>query len=35
MTWKRYTAIILLGKPFNIALYSAGLAALWKVFFPA
>ena len=28
MTWKRYTAIILLGKPFNIALYSMGLAAL-------
>lgn len=34
MTWKRYTAIILLGKPFNIALYSAGLVALWKVLFP-
>ena len=34
MTWKRYTAIILLGKPFNIALYSMGLVALWKVFFP-
>ena len=34
MTWKRYTAIILLGKPFNIALYSMGLVALWKVLFP-
>ena len=35
MTWRRYTTIILLGKPFNIALYSAGLVALWKVLFPA
>ena len=34
MTWKRYTAIILLGKPFNIALYSMGLVALWTVLFP-
>lgn len=31
MTWRRYTAIILLGKPFAIALYSLGLTALWQL----
>ncbi len=31
MSWKRYTAIILLGKPFNIALYSMGLMAVWQM----
>lgn len=30
MTWRRYTAIILLGKPFAIALYSLGLTAIWN-----
>jgi len=30
MTWRRYTAIILLGKPFAIALYSLGLTAVWN-----
>lgn len=29
MTWRRYTAIILLGKPFAIALYSLGLTVVW------
>ena len=28
MTWRRYTAIILLGKPFAIALYSLGLTVI-------
>ena len=31
MTWRRYTAIILLGKPFAIALYSLGLTAVWQM----
>ena len=31
MSWRRYTAIILLGKPFAIALYSLGLTALWQL----
>lgn len=30
MTWRRYTAIIVLGKPFAIALYSLGLTAIWR-----
>lgn len=30
MTWRRYTAIIFLGKPFAIALYSLGLTVIWK-----
>ena len=30
MTWRRFTAIILLGKPFAIALYSLGLTVLWQ-----
>lgn len=30
MTWRRYTAIILLGKPFAIALYSLGLTVVWQ-----
>ena len=30
MTWRRYTAIILLGKPFAIALYSLGLTLVWN-----
>ena len=31
MTWRRYTAIILLGKPFAISLYSLGLTAIWQM----
>lgn len=31
MSWRRYTAIILLGKPFAIALYSLGLTAVWNL----
>ena len=31
MSWKRYTTIILLGKPFNIALYSMGLMMAWQL----
>lgn len=31
MTWRRYTAVILLGKPFAIALYSLGLTAIWRM----
>lgn len=30
MTWRRYTSIILLGKPFAIALYSLGLTVIWQ-----
>ena len=30
MTWRQYTAIILLGKPFAIALYSLGLTVVWQ-----
>lgn len=30
MSWRRYTAIILLGKPFAIALYSLGLTLVWR-----
>lgn len=30
MAWRRYTAIILLGKPCAIALYSLGLTVLWE-----
>lgn len=30
MTWRRYAAIILLGKPFAIALYSLGLTLIWQ-----
>lgn len=30
MTWRRYAAIILLGKPFAIALYSLGLTLVWQ-----
>ena len=29
MSWRRFTAIILLGKPFAIALYSLGLTVVW------
>lgn len=35
MTWRRYTAIILLGKPFAIAMYSLGLTMLWENLVPA
>lgn len=35
MTWRRYTAIILLGKPFAIALYSLGLTVIWQNLVPA
>lgn len=31
MTWRRYTTIILLGKPFAISLYSLGLTAIWQM----
>lgn len=30
MTWRRFTTIILLGKPFAIALYSLGLTVVWR-----
>lgn len=30
MSWRRFTAIILLGKPFAIALYSLGLTVAWQ-----
>ena len=30
MTWRRFTAIILLGKPFSIELYSLGLTVLFQ-----
>ena len=30
MSWRCYTAIILLGKPFAIALYSLGLTVVWR-----
>ncbi|WP_308528049.1 VTT domain-containing protein [uncultured Oscillibacter sp.] len=30
MTWRRFTAIILLGKPLSIALYSLGLTVLFQ-----
>lgn len=30
MSWRKYTAIILLGKPFAIALYSLGLTVIWQ-----
>ena len=30
MSWRQYTAIILLGKPFAIALYSLGLTVVWR-----
>ena len=30
MSWRRFTAIILLGKPFAIALYSLGLTVVWR-----
>lgn len=33
MTWKQFLAIILLGKPFSIALYSMGLTKLFQLFF--
>lgn len=32
MTWRRFTIIILLGKPMAIALYSLGLTVLWQKF---
>lgn len=34
MTWRLYTAIILLGKPFAIALYSLGLTVVWQNIMP-
>lgn len=34
MTWRQFTAIILLGKPFSIALYSMGLIKLFQFIFP-
>ena len=35
MTWRQFTCIILLGKPFSIALYSMGLTKLFQLIFPA
>ena len=35
MTWRQFTMVILLGKPFSIALYSMGLTKLFQLFFPA
>ena len=32
MSWRCYTAFILLGKPFAIALYSLGLTVVWRNF---
>lgn len=34
MTWKQFICIILLGKPFSIALYSMGLMKIFQIFFP-
>lgn len=30
MSWQRFTTIILLGKPFAIAMYSLGLTVIWQ-----
>ena len=30
MSWKRFTIIILLGKPAALALYSMGLTVVWQ-----
>ncbi len=35
MTWRQFICIILLGKPFSIALYSLGLTKLFQLFFSA
>ena len=35
MTWKQFICVILLGKPFSIALYSLGLTKLFQLLFPA
>ncbi len=34
MSWRRYMCILLLGKPFAIALYSMGLTAVWQYLAP-
>ena len=34
MTWRRFTAVILLGKPMAIALYSLGLTVVWDRIVP-
>lgn len=34
MTWRQFICIILLGKPFSIALYSMGLTRLFQLIFP-
>lgn len=34
MTWRQFICIILLGKPFSIALYSMGLTKLFQLVFP-
>lgn len=34
MTWRQFSLIILLGKPFSIALYSMGLTKLFQFVFP-
>ncbi|MGC4018276.1 MAG: TVP38/TMEM64 family protein, partial [Muricomes sp.] len=33
MTWKQFGCVILLGKPFSIALYSLGLFTLFQKLF--
>lgn len=33
MTWKQFTAVIVLGKPFSIALYSLGLTTAFRMIF--
>ncbi len=35
ITWKQFVWIILLGKPFSIALYSMGLTKVFQMIFPA
>ena len=34
MTWRQFICIILLGKPFSIAVYSLGLTKLFQLIFP-
>lgn len=35
ITWKQFICIILLGKPFSIAVYSMGLTKIFQLVFPA
>lgn len=32
MTWRQFLCVIVLGKPFSIALYSLGLTKLFQLF---